>query len=89
MADSSEPDRKPVIEYPCNWDYRVIGEDEHKLRIAVAGIAGNVPYMLTRGNISKKARYLSLQLTIEVRDENERNQLFESLSQHEDVKYVL
>jgi hypothetical protein len=83
-------DRRDLhLEYPCRWDYHVIGEDEHKLRIAVAGIVGNVAYVLSLANRSRKGRYLSLHLTLEVTDEEHRLRVFEELRQHDDVKYVL
>ena len=77
------------LEYPCPWDYRIIGEDEARIRIAVAGIIGNVQYLLTLANRSQKARYCSLQLTLEVKDEKERLEIFEALREHEDIRYVL
>lgn len=83
-------DRRDLnLDYPCPWDYHIIGEDEHKLRIAVAGIVGNVEYVLSLANRSKKGRYLSLHLTLEVEDEEHRLRIFEELRQHADVRYVL
>ena len=82
-------DERLDIEYPCSWDYRLIGEDEARIRIAVAGIVGNVDFLLTLANRSKKARYVSLQLSLEVASEEERVGIYESLRHHEDIRYVL
>jgi len=80
---------KPDIDYPTRWDYRIIGEDERRIRIAVAGIVGNVPFVLSLANRSKRARYVSLHLTLEVENESHRLRVFEELRRHEDVRYVL
>ena len=77
------------LTYPCRWDYHVIGEDEHRLRIAVAGVVGNVEYVLSLANRSRRGRYLSLHLTVEVLDEAHRLRIFEELRRHADVRYVL
>ncbi len=81
--------RRPEIEYPCAWDYQIIGMEEQELRIAVTGIVGNVDHVLTLANRSRKGRYCSVHLTIEVADEEHRLALFEALRQHEAVRYVL
>jgi putative lipoic acid-binding regulatory protein len=83
-------DRRDLnLTYPCRWDYHVIGEDEHRLRVAVAGIVGNVEYVLSLANRSKRGRYLSLHLTLVVSDEEHRLRLFDELRKHTDVRYVL
>jgi putative lipoic acid-binding regulatory protein len=86
---SDEPRIEPRIDYPCRWDYQVIGEDEQRVRIAVAGIVGNVDYMLTLAHLSKKARYCSLHLSLEVESAERRLAIFEALRRHADVRYVL
>ena len=77
------------IDYPCRWDYQVIGEDEQRMRIAVAGIVGNVDYELTLAHISENARYCSLHLSLEVESQERRLSIFEQLRHHADVRYVL
>jgi hypothetical protein len=81
--------REPRIEYPCAWDYHVIGADEQALRIAVAGIVGNVEYMLSLAHVSAKGRYCSLHLTVEVPNEERRLEIFDELRRHADVRFVL
>ena len=81
--------REPRIDYPCSWDYQLIGEDEQRMRIAVAGVVGNVEYVLTLANRSEKARYCSLHLTLQVASAEQRVAIFEELRRHADVRYVL
>jgi putative lipoic acid-binding regulatory protein len=81
--------REPRIDYPCSWDYQLIGEDEQRMRIAVAGIVGNVEYVLTLAHRSEKARYCSLHQTLDVESAEQRVAIFEELRRHTDVRYVL
>lgn len=79
---------RPKIDYPCPWDYQIIGEDEQRLRGAVAVVLED-RYVLTLSHRSQRGRYCSMQLTIEVRDEPHRIQVFEALKDHQDILYVL
>jgi len=80
--------RKPEIEYPCSWSYRVIGADELRLRLAVAEIVGEQEHTLLFGQESEHGKYRSLQLDLIVRDEAHRLALFAALKQHPDVRFV-
>ena len=79
---------RPHIDYPCPWDYQIIGENEERLRGAVAVVV-NDRYVLTLSHRSKNGRYTSMQLTIEVRSDEHRMEVFEGLRQHGDIIYVL
>jgi putative lipoic acid-binding regulatory protein len=81
--------KKPLIEYPCSWTYQVIGLDEQALRQAAAEVLGDVQHTLRSGNTSKGGKYLSLGLVVQVRDEGQRLRIFELLSAHSAVRFVL
>jgi uncharacterized protein len=81
--------RRPEIDYPCDWSYQVIGPDEQELRRAVAEVIGDAPHTLKSGNTSKGGKYLSLGLEVRVVDEQQRLRIFELLSAHAAVKFVL
>ena len=80
--------RRPHIEYPCAWSYRLIGASEASLREAVRDVLG-APAALTQGRASGRGRYVSATLTVQVRDEPHRLAVFEALAAHEAVVYVL
>lgn len=80
-------DRRPDIEYPCLWEYRVIGSDREEMIQAIRQIVGNRSHKLVDGN--RKGRWLSLSLELRVHDETERNDLYVSLKEIEGVKMVL
>ncbi len=79
---------KPEIEYPCEWDYRLIGRSEESLRTAVAGIAP-ADHKIAPGKESKQGKYISLCLTMQVIHEEQRLQVFAALKAHADVLFVL
>lgn len=81
--------RKPEIAYPGPWTYRVIGFDEARLRVAVVEVIGDVPHTLRPANASTGGKYVSLGLELEVRDEAHRLRLFQSLSTHPEIRFVI
>ena len=80
--------RKPEIDYPCTWSYRIIGADELRMRLAVRGIVGEAEHALTLGLESAHGKYRSLQLELVVRDEAHRLSIFDALKIHPDVRFV-
>ncbi len=80
--------RRPAIEYPCPWCYRIIGADEGALRRALVDILGDAEYTLELVNQSSGGNYRTLELEIVVEDEAERLRLFEEIARHPDVRFV-
>jgi putative lipoic acid-binding regulatory protein len=86
---SSFEGRKPEILYPCIWAYQVIGTDETRLRAAVVEVIGDVDHTLESGNVSRGGKYLSLRIQARVEDERQRLEIFDSLSKHPTIRFVL
>ena len=80
---------KPIIEYPCHWEYRVVGSDEAALKEAVASCLGDCHYRLAAGNKSSQGKYISLGMGLVVSDEKRRDDIYASLSAHPAIKMVL
>jgi len=77
------------LEFPCHWTYTLFGADEAKLRGAVASTVGKLDHTLELSHESKAGRYRSMQLRVLVPDDGRRLSLFQALSEHPDVLYVL
>ncbi|MFT5314287.1 MAG: putative lipoic acid-binding regulatory protein [Candidatus Krumholzibacteriia bacterium] len=94
---SADNDKKPIIEYPCPWDYKIIGTDESVLRDAVdkclgdalSQIAGEREYELGMSRTSDGGKFVSLKLNLMVMDEAERNGIFSSLAGHPAIRIVI
>lgn len=79
---------KPQISYPCEWEYRVIGENEERLKEIIFEIMPR-EYRLESGKQSKQGRFVSVYARLVVNDEAERNAIFGALSAHPLVKMVI
>lgn len=81
--------QKPNIEYPCKWSYRIIGEDEQLLRDAAVSAAADRAHTIKKSNTSSGGRYVSLNLSVTVSDENERLQILAQLKKCRAIRMVL
>ncbi|GAA8156400.1 DUF493 family protein [Helicobacter pylori] len=80
---------KPTIIYPCLWDYRVImtTKDESVLKELLETYQR--PFKLELRNTSKNARFYSFNVSMEVSNEAERNEIFQKISQLDEVVQTL
>jgi len=81
--------RRPEIVYPCRWSYRIVGTSAAAIRALVAEVAGNAAHALEPSRASASGRYVSFHLTLHVRDEDHRLEVFHALAAHASVRYVL
>ena len=72
MNDGKE---RPVIEYPTNWQYKIIGENLESMLSTIDDTIEGLEADLTPSNISKKGNYYSLNLVVKVNDEEERDKI--------------
>ncbi len=80
---------KPTIIYPCLWDYRVImtTKDESMLKELLETYQR--PFKLELKNTSKNAKFYSFNVSMEVSNEEERNEIFQKISQLDQVVQTL
>ncbi|MCQ2812205.1 DUF493 family protein [Helicobacter pylori] len=86
MPSDSE---KPTIIYPCVWDYRVIMTTKDTSALKELLETYQRPFKLEFKNTSKNARFYSFNVSMEVLDEAERNEIFQKISQLEVVAHAL
>lgn len=79
--------KKPVINYPCDWTYKVIGEDEIKIRDAIQNLLGNTG-KIAKVSASSKGKYTSISLVVPLQNEAQRNTIYQKLSADSSVKMV-
>ena len=79
---------KPLIQYPCEWQYQIIGPNEEQIRAAVAEIV-TAPFTLTATHTSRTGKYHSLRLLTMVASEEVRTSIYLALSRHPSVKVVM
>ncbi|MCG3069010.1 DUF493 family protein [Helicobacter pylori] len=86
MPSDSE---KPTIIYPCLWDYRVIMTTNDTSALKELLETYQRPFKLEFKNTSKNARFYSFNVSMEVLNEAERNEIFQKISQLDGVVQTL
>ncbi len=80
--------QKIGIDYPCLWNYTVIGSDESGMRAAIADVtAGAGDVRASRSSATGK--YVSLNIAVQVENEQRRIAIYEALRKEPSVKMVL
>ncbi|RKV60313.1 HP0495 family protein [Helicobacter pylori] len=80
---------KPTIIYPCFWDYRVIMTTNDTSMLKELLETYQRPFKLEFKNTSKNAKFYSFNVSMEVSNEAERNEIFQKISQLEVVAHAL
>jgi len=81
--------KKLELEYPCNWCYKVIGNDKESVTNAVKDVLDEREHKLTHSNNSKSGKYVSMNLDMLVHNEDDRKELYQILNDHEHIKMVV
>lgn len=81
--------QRPEISYPCEWTYKVIGEDQSLLQQAIVVACEPHDVMISPSHRSSKGRYLSVNADVVVPSESVRLAIFERLKTSPAVKFVL
>lgn len=89
MVNINELDQKLELTYPCDWRYKIVGEEREKLERAIREVIIERTHTLAHSNTSRTGKYVSLNLDLLVHNEDDRQFIFEALKAHPDVKMVL
>ncbi len=81
--------KKPTIIYPCLWDYRVIMTTKDTSMLKELLETYQRPFKLELKNTSKNAKFYSFNVSMEVSNEAERNEIFQRISQVDGVVQTL
>ncbi|MDU9774647.1 DUF493 family protein [Helicobacter pylori] len=81
--------KKPTIIYPCLWDYRVIMTTKDTSMLKELLETYQRPFKLEFKNTSKNAKFYSFNVSMEVLNEAERNEIFQKISQLDGVVQTL
>ncbi|WRC56360.1 DUF493 family protein [Helicobacter pylori] len=81
--------KKPTIIYPCLWDYRVIMTTKDTSMLKELLETYQRPFKLEFKNTSKNAKFYSFNVSMEVSNEAERNEIFQKISQLDGVVQTL
>jgi len=79
---------KPLIEYPTEWRYKIIGENLESMLYTIDDTIEGLESDLTPSNISKKGKYYSLNLVVTVESEEDRDNIYRELVSNPNIKMV-
>lgn len=88
MAMGEKPLR-PLLSYPLEWEYRVIGADESAVRGAISRVMGARVHAVAESVRSREGRWVSVHVTLIVYTESERDQLHLDLVADPAVRLVM
>ncbi len=88
-VESINEQNRPIIEYPCSWTYKLIGNERAGIEIAAFEVLEDIKYSLTPSNASKGGKYISMNLELIVECEDSRLKYYELLKAHQHIKMVL
>ena len=80
---------KPQIQYPCLWFYKVIGADPDLVKENIDIVLKPYEVEYHESNQSRTGKYTSFHFSVQVKDEAERNAIFDQLINIPTVKVVL
>jgi putative lipoic acid-binding regulatory protein len=80
---------KAKIDYPCVWQYKVIGMEREALSAAISEHLGDAPYSLSDSRMSSGGKYISMNLEMTVYSDYHRLRFYQVLGDHPDIKVVL
>ncbi len=80
---------KPDIEYPCSWQFKVIGSQRDELEKIIAEVVGNRECLVALSRSSSGGKFVSINLEMVVEHEEDRNTIYTRLSSNVSVKMVL
>ncbi|MDQ3037592.1 MAG: DUF493 domain-containing protein [Myxococcota bacterium] len=80
---------RPVLTYPLEWEYRVIGADEAEVRAAIARVMGARVHVVAESVKSRAGRWVSVHVDLVVQTEQERDQLHADLVADPAVRLVM
>jgi len=89
MVLDNETDKKPEIEYPIEWGYKLIGRDSDELQACIAEVMGEKEHTATAGHASKTGKFHSYNTKCIVQSEEERNKIFKAFEDCETVEMVI
>ncbi|PLX48218.1 MAG: hypothetical protein C0613_11570 [Desulfobulbaceae bacterium] len=87
--NGSPAQQKPEINYPCHWQYKVIGTAKHEILEAIACVVGNREHTVCESRSSAKGTYLSMNVEVKVHSEDMRNSIFMELQRHPNLKMII
>ena len=87
MIDLSK--EKLELDYPCNWEYKLIVLEHINIKTTVTEVISNREHKVKESKVSSKGKYKSYTLEMLVHNEDDRKEIYKMLGDHSNIKMVL
>lgn len=77
------------LDYPCNWQYKVIVDAGTNVKQVVKDILDERDFSMKASKNSKKGKYESYSMNVLVHSDDDRKTIFETLKKDTQIKFVL
>jgi len=77
------------LDYPCQWEYKLVLSTEHNVTTLVQEILEERIHEVRKSQNSTKGNYVSYTLSVLVHNADDRKMLFHLLKSHQHIKFVL
>ena len=81
--------KKAEIDYPCHWEYKVIGENQDHIQDALLTCCAPDTPSIIFSKTSSGGKYHSFSAKVQVQDEKSRLSIFEKLHCHAAILMVI
>ncbi len=80
---------KPQIDFPCIWNYRIIGFNKEFVLNAIKNVFNENVNISPIEHISSNGKYIAMNCSIEVKTDNERLGYFDCLTKQDGIIMVI
>ena len=80
---------KVELDYPCNWEYKIVIKSEHNINPIVKEILEDREHKLQPSKTSSKGKFESFSLKLTVHSDEDRTGVYQQLGNHERIKMVV
>lgn len=80
---------KLELEYPCQWEYKVVIKSEHNINPITKEIFESREHIVSASKQSSKGKFCSFNIKLTVHSDEDRTGIYKKLQAHERIKMVV
>ena len=89
----SEAQDDKLLEFPCDFPIKMMGRDHTDFRESAVSLierhAGEIPSDAIRTTLSRKGNFLSITITIKARSQQQLDDIYRDLTEHDEILVAL
>jgi putative lipoic acid-binding regulatory protein len=82
-----------LLAFPCDFPIKMMGRDQPEFRKAAVALveqhAGEIPDDAIRTALSSKGNFLSITITIRAKDQQQLDDIYRDLTEHDEILVAL